>query len=426
MAAVPTRKSSAVEGHVPAQASERVERRGVRAREDVARAEEEQRLEERVVHGVEQGARDAAEGGKLVARGLAQRRDAEADEDHADVLDRRVGQQPFHVVLCGGEHHAPEPRDDACAQQDEPGRAEFGQVAQGGRDAEDAVDARLDHHARHQGRDVRRCGGVGLRKPYVHREESGLHAEACQEKEVERQHGLRAECGGQSPERGVARRDIETDEADEQQHEADVHHDQVGEGGAANLAALGVEEDQQERRHGHQLPEEEERVASVGEHDAQHGIAHGDQRGVVQRDVGRGLVLQVAGQVALRVEHGGHRTDRNDEDEERREAVHRARVAAERRAGDDPQRSVVGSGERCRGPYADGERADERQAECGPRFHAQGYGEQQGCHRRQREKCTEKKHAVMIGVFISNRLRPTSSPRPRGLRFRSSGAAARA
>ena len=69
----------------------------------------EQALEQRVVERVQQGARDAAQRDELVARGFAQRGDAESDEDDADVLDRGVGQQAFHVVLHGCEDHAHRP-----------------------------------------------------------------------------------------------------------------------------------------------------------------------------------------------------------------------------------------------------------------------------------------------------------------------------
>jgi len=106
MAAVPVRKRIAVSGMCfasPPSASSS----GTGLREDVARAEKEQALEQRVVERVQQGARDAAQRDELVARGFAQRGDAESDEDDADVLDRGVGQQAFHVVLHGCEDHAP-------------------------------------------------------------------------------------------------------------------------------------------------------------------------------------------------------------------------------------------------------------------------------------------------------------------------------
>ena len=96
------------ERHVLRKPAQRVERRGMGLREDVARAEKEQALEQRVVERVQQGARDAAQRDELVARGFAQRGDAESDEDDADVFDRGVGQQAFHVVLHGCEDHAPQ------------------------------------------------------------------------------------------------------------------------------------------------------------------------------------------------------------------------------------------------------------------------------------------------------------------------------
>lgn len=227
------------ERHVLRKPAQRVERRGMGLREDVARAEKEQALEQRVVERVQQGARDAAQRDELVARGFAQRGDAESDEDDADVLDRGVGQQAFHVVLHGCEDHAPQARDDARREQDHSGGVQEGLFAQRGRHAQDAVDARLDHHARHQGRDVRRGCGVRLRKPDVHREKSSLHAEARQEHQQQRQSRLRAEVVAQRAERGGAAGRVEPYEADDEQHEADVHHNQVGERRAPDFAPAG-------------------------------------------------------------------------------------------------------------------------------------------------------------------------------------------
>ncbi len=178
-------KEDGCEGHVTGRPAQRIERRGAGLREHVAGAEKEQRLEERVVERVEQGACDAADGNGGVAGRFAQQGDADADEDHADVLDRRIGQQALHVVLGGGQDHAPQPGGDACGQDDQSGRAERFGGAERRDDTQDAVDARLDHHARHQGRDVRRRRGVRLGEPHVHGKESGFHAEAGQEDQKE-------------------------------------------------------------------------------------------------------------------------------------------------------------------------------------------------------------------------------------------------
>ena len=61
-----------------------------------------------------------------------------------------------------------------------------------------AVDARLDHHAAHHGRDVRRRGRMGLGQPDVHRHEAGLRAEA--------DHGQQEERAGQRRPRAKAGR----------------------------------------------------------------------------------------------------------------------------------------------------------------------------------------------------------------------------
>ena len=371
------------ERHVLRKPAQRVERRGMGLREDVARAEKEQALEQRVVERVQQGARDAAQRDELVARGFAQRGDAESDEDDADVLDRGVGQQAFHVVLHGCEDHAPQARDDARREQDHSGGVQERLFAQRGRHAQDAVDARLDHHARHQGRDVRRGCGVRLRKPDVHREKSRLHAEARQEHQQQRQSRLRAEVVAQRAERGGAAGRVEPYEADDEQHEADVHHNQVGERRAPDFAPLGVEEDQQERRHGHQFPEKEEREAAVRKDHAQHGVEHRHQRRVVQRDVGRGFLGKAVGQIAPRVEHGGDGADRDDHDEQRRKPVHRAGVAAEKRTGDRPHGAAVRSGQHADGARRAPQGAGGREGQRSPDLAPQRRGENGRRHRRQ-------------------------------------------
>ena len=224
-----------------------------------------------------------------------------------------------------------------------------------------------------------------LRQPDVHREEPRLHAEAGEEDGEQRQRGLRAEVFGQRAERGRAGDGFEAHESHDEQHEAYVHHDKVGERGAAHLAAFGVEKDQQERGHGHQLPEEEERVAAVGEHDAQHGVEQHDERRVVQRDVGRGLERKVAGEVSARIGRRGQRTDGDDQHEECRQGVHRTRIAAEERAWEQPQQPLRDSGERGDGlrTAPQGAGADDRQR--GRRLAAQRRGEQDGRYGRQRE-----------------------------------------
>ncbi len=370
-------QQAARQGHVAHEAAQAVEGCGAGLREDVAGAEEEQRLEARVVDGVEQRAGDAAERHGLVSRALAQCRRAQAQQDDADVLDRGVGQQTLDVVLRGREDRAPQAGRGARREQHEARRAQFGQAAQGGRDAQDAVYARLDHHARHERRDVRRGCGVCLRQPHVHGEEAGFHAESREEEHEERQRAPLGEAVAQRGEVARAARGVEPHEAHDQQRESYVHHQQVGERRAQHLAPLGVVEDQQERGHGHQLPAEEERVAAVRAYHAQHGEAHRGQGGVVERYVGRRLVGERMLEVAVRVEHRGDGPDGDHEREERREGVHRPRVAAEEGAGGGPEAERRAVGQYAYGACGTGQCADADQRERRPRLGAQRHGEDQ-------------------------------------------------
>ena len=144
-----------------------------------AGAEEQQALEQRVIEDVEQrrGERERRRGRHAV--GLEGEREAEADEDDADVLDRAVGEQPLEVALHEGAEHAEHGGDAAEREHDDappPGR----RAEQIEDDADEAVDRDLGHHAAHQRRDVARRGRMGERQPDVQRHEAGLRAGAEQ------------------------------------------------------------------------------------------------------------------------------------------------------------------------------------------------------------------------------------------------------
>ena len=157
------------------------------------------------------------------------------------------------------------------------------------------------------------------------------------------------EVGNQRGERCRPGGGVEPDEPDDEQHEPDVHHDEVRQGRAPDLAPLGVEKNQDERSDGHQLPEEEERIAAVGSHDAQHGERHDGQGGIVERDVGRGLAVEGVAQITARIEHGGHGADSDEEHEERRQRVERPAVAPQHQAVECPERPGLTVGQHAHG-----------------------------------------------------------------------------
>ena len=212
------------DGHALGGAAEVVEQRGVHLRVEVARAEVQQRLEERVVERVQQGAAEGYRRHDGVVGPGAEGGYAQGDEYDADVLHARVCEQPLGVVLRGGLHGAPQSRHHAHGQQDDAGGVELPHLGDLARDAYDAVDARLDHHARHEGRDVRRSGGVSLGQPYVHGEYSGLHAESDEEYDEERERVPRGVAVWQRVEVGRAAHGVDAGEARHEEHEPDVHH----------------------------------------------------------------------------------------------------------------------------------------------------------------------------------------------------------
>ena len=169
------------------------------------RAQEQQPLEARVVDRVIQAADDAQGGERRQPVALEHQARPDPDEDDADVLDRVKGEQPLEIVLHEGVEH-PEQRRDGAQAEHEAAPPRGPAREQVDRDAEQAVDAHLDHDAGHQRRHVARRDGMRHRQPHVQRDETGLGAEP-----EERQHeGRVADRGRQgapiaSPRRSVVR-----------------------------------------------------------------------------------------------------------------------------------------------------------------------------------------------------------------------------
>ncbi len=115
--------------------------------DDRARAEEQQRLEQRVIPHVEQRAGESEHDQVLAVERATQQRDAEPERDDADVLDGVIREQALEIVLRDrepdAEHRGDRADDD---QRDAPPHRWVGAHAG---DPHDAVDADLDQHARH-------------------------------------------------------------------------------------------------------------------------------------------------------------------------------------------------------------------------------------------------------------------------------------
>ena len=165
-------------------------------RQHGAGAEEQQALEQRVIEHVEQRRRQRERRGQAHGVGLEGERQAEADEDDADVLDRVVGEQALQVVLHQRVQHA-EHRGGAAEHQDHHAPPPGGRPEQVEHDAHEAVDRDLGHDPAHQRRDVARRRRVGERQPDVQRHEPGLRSGAEQH---QRQHQ-----GGECPRAGRRR-----------------------------------------------------------------------------------------------------------------------------------------------------------------------------------------------------------------------------
>ena len=111
-----------------------------------------------------------------------QQRDPDADQDDPDVLDAVEREQALEVVLHQRVQHAQHGGDDADHEDEE--APPLGPRAQDLEpEPDDPVDPGLDHHPRHQRRDVGRRDRVGPRQPDVERDRAGLRAEADQDED---------------------------------------------------------------------------------------------------------------------------------------------------------------------------------------------------------------------------------------------------
>ena len=179
IAAQPTRKQNAVLRHAVDQAAEMLHVALAGRGQHRAGAEEQQALEHRVVEDVEQRRGQRQRRGGVQAVGDERQRQAEADEDDADVLHRVVGEQALQVMLHQRVEHAEHGGDAAQHQHDHAGPpARHAQQVE--HDADEAVDRDLGHHAAHQRGDVAGRGGMRERQPDMQRHDAGFRSGADQ------------------------------------------------------------------------------------------------------------------------------------------------------------------------------------------------------------------------------------------------------
>ena len=170
-----------------------------------------------------------------------QQRQADADDQQADVLDRRVGQQPLHVGLHRGEHHAEQGGGEAERQQHARPTTRAASRSRSKLHAQQAVDRGLEHHAAHQRRHRRRRRRVRLGQPDVQRQRCPALApkpNSASRKATEAQNGDSC-CARMLAKRVVAGVRLQHAEAQQDADRADMRDQQVQVAGAADLGDRG-------------------------------------------------------------------------------------------------------------------------------------------------------------------------------------------
>ena len=192
------------------------------------------------------------------ARGRPAR--AQADEDDADVLDAGEGEQALEVVLDDRVEDAEDGGDGAePASRAAPHHGRAGRAASRGSTRSQAVDAELDHDARHQRRDVARRRRVRARQPHVQRDHAGLGARsrgragaAAATRAPGRQVRRRARPVGETCVLPVAAASRSMPAS--RTGQTDLAHDRVQPRGVDRLGVVAVVEHEEVGRQRHQLP----------------------------------------------------------------------------------------------------------------------------------------------------------------------------
>jgi hypothetical protein len=205
--------------------------------------------------------REACVGGARIA-------DAEHHDEQAELADRAMGHDQLDVELLERADAAVDHRDRA---EDHERLAVAGHVAEAGADARDQVDAGLHHRRRVQVRADRRGRCHGARQPEVEGEDRRFR-ERAHEQQIDggRRHGALRRVGDDLGQQRRARLLREQHEADQHGEPAERRHHEGLQRRRVGGAQTRRVTDEQEGEHRGALPEDEEQVDVVGQHEPEH------------------------------------------------------------------------------------------------------------------------------------------------------------
>jgi hypothetical protein len=273
------------------------------------RREEKQAFPGRVIETEVETCREGEGGEGHLLGARKEQREAEGGGDEPDVLDRRIGEQAFDVALGRGVKGAVK---TACRSEGEDGGPPPGHEFRTQNDDEthEAVEGDFEHHTAHEGRDGRGGGGMSFGQPHVGGQEAGFGPESPQR--AKKNEARPKSPGGIAAHRGEVedRPSVGEDaEGDQKKQGAHLGHDQVDQGGPADVFAVVFAQDEGVGSEGHELPGRHERERIVGQQD------HGERR--EEKVVGK---TEDAGGCALtRAEiAAGENRDREDRHTEQR------------------------------------------------------------------------------------------------------------
>ena len=279
------------------------------------RRHEQQALERHVVEDVKQRRREGQSPGRHHAIGAERQRQAKCCKDHADVLDRAVGQGALEVALQhrqqNAQHRRQRPHQDH--RRGGPPRHRAKQIEH---HPDEPIKGDLGHHAAHQRRDMTGGSRVRQRQPNVQRRDPGFRPGPQQHQRQDHRRHHRRACARPDRVKPVsAIRPGQQPEGQQQGHGAETRHRQIDI--ARLLGGLGavIGQHQRPRQQRHHLPAQQKREGIRRQHHQRHRAQK--RRVERQHPQGRVFVPPVADR-----ENADHPAAKpEDQQEERRQHI---------------------------------------------------------------------------------------------------------
>ena len=230
---------------------------------------EQQPLHKAMAERMHEHRREGDHSHRAMSRLHEQHAAAKGRKNDAHILDRRIGQDAFHILLHRGVKHAEERREQAHDHDNEAISKDF-HAEEIEDKAAQSVDGDLEHDTAHQGRYMAWRCRMRIRQPDMQRHQAGFQGKA----DKGRTEGHMT----QRPFQRVVRQIREQQALRLAAHQVERHkdsrraqmgHDHILIGGMDGILLLALMIDEQERHQCHDLPSQDKRKR-IASHEHEH------------------------------------------------------------------------------------------------------------------------------------------------------------